>query len=649
MTKKLLSILLTIVMVLSIAPVAVFAENDILDYLEYEIIDGEVTITGCDKSISGDVVIPDTIEGYPVTAISQEAFSYCRLIKEITIPASVNEIDFWAFEDIFLLTRFNVSEENQYYSNDEHGVLFNKDKTALIQYPIGNKAISYDIPVGVVVIYGLSFASANYLENIKIPDTVTTIGGEAFFTCINLKSIVVPSSVTEMYYSTFQNCYSLEKAEIYSSVICDSMFLCCLSLKDVYISENVKSIDRYAFYKCFSLEEIKIPKSVEFIDRQVFYDCKSLKDIYIKNPNAEIYELSVEDLDYDETTMIGFTDIKLLSDKQEFMKNIQAFCDIYDEYWTMFDKYKDSPELMEQFEKESTEKMISAESELNKCFEYLDEPVRIDDLTIHGYEDSTTETYANKYELKFVPICDHINTETINISKADCENDGYTGDIYCNDCKEIIEYGETVPSAGHNYIENIIKEPTYSQDGLKNTVCDKCGDTTAEEVIPQLTIEDSESAENTDSDISIIYPEGTFDGEIKVEVTPVADDDAFKLISHKQGNYKVTMFDINITVDGQKVQPNGTVLVKIPLPKGYNQNKCVVYYVADDGTMEELTTYHFKDGYVYFETDHFSYYAVIEDVEETENAPDEELSFVEKLIAFFKMIIDFFKQIFGMV
>lgn len=284
---------------------------------------------------------------------------------------------------------------------------------------------------------------------------------------------------------------------------------------------------------------------------------------------------------------------------------------------------------------------------VGKYINFLDDVRKMDEFVIHGYYGSTAESYANEHGFKFVPICDHLNTEIINTATADCNNDGYTGDIYCNDCEEIIEYGETVTSAGHNYIENIIKEPTYSQDGLKNTVCDNCGDTTAEEVIPKLTIEDSESAENTDSDISIIYPEGAFDDEIEVEVTPVAEGDAFKLISHKQGNYKVTMFDINVTVDGEKVQPNGTVLVKIPLPRGYNQNKCVVYYVAEDGTMEELKTYHYKDGYVYLETDYFSYYAITEDIEESENAPDEELSFIEKVIAFINMIIDFFKQVFG--
>ena len=87
--------------------------------------------------------------------------------------------------------------------------------------------------------------------------------------------------------------------------------------------------------------------------------------------------------------------------------------------------------------------------------------------------------------------------------------------------------------------------------------------------------------------------------------------------------------------------------MKIPLPKGYNQNKCVVYYVADDGTMEELKTYHYKDGYVYFETDHFSYYAVVEETSDKSGWMDESLSFVDKLIAFFNMLMNFFKKIFG--
>ena len=52
--------------------------------------DGQVTITVCDEGATGALVIPDTIEGNPVTRIGFRAFFNCRSLADITIPDSVS-------------------------------------------------------------------------------------------------------------------------------------------------------------------------------------------------------------------------------------------------------------------------------------------------------------------------------------------------------------------------------------------------------------------------------------------------------------------------------------------------------------------------------------------------------------------------------
>ena len=93
------------------------------------------------------VTIPDS-----VTTIGNRAFAFCRLLKNITIPESVTSIGELAFLYPMSLTDFTVDSDNQYYSSDEYGVLFNKDKTTLIQHPIGNTSTSYIIPNSVTKI-----------------------------------------------------------------------------------------------------------------------------------------------------------------------------------------------------------------------------------------------------------------------------------------------------------------------------------------------------------------------------------------------------------------------------------------------------------------------------------------------------------------
>lgn len=559
MTKKLLSILLTIVMVLSIAPVAVFAENDILDYLSYEIVDGEVTITDCDESISGEVVIPDTIEGYPVTAIGEQAFSFCNELISVVIPQtitvfgvepflccySMSEVYFnnscetvisevlyeTSVKNIYLgenfktvvasstngpgklislgsLETISVDENNNYYSSVS-GVLFSKDKTELLCFPDNCKIKNYIIPEGVKCISSFAFSRVNI-------------------------EVVFPESLETIEENAFENSFDL------------------LYFDKVVFYKNMESIKKNAFNCIFFDSVIFFSENVEFEDES-----------------------------------IGYSNYVINGDKSEFR--------------IMYDSFIDAVAAGDD------EKANSLVEKIQTMLIYNEETQADSNLTIHGYAGSTAETYANENGFSFVALC------------------------------------------RHNYVDTVITAPTYTQTGEGGMVCEHCGDVQSTYEIPMLEIEDSEEEKDEDTGVSVIFPDGTFDEDAEIEITPVEEGEAYKLISHKQGNYKVTMFDINVTVDGQKVQPNGTVLVKIPLPKGYNQNKCVVYYVADDGTMEELKTYHYKDGYVYFETDHFSYYAVVEEASDKPGWMDESLSFIDRLIAFFNMIMNFFKRIFGMV
>lgn len=81
---------------------------------------------------------------------------------------------------------------------------------------------------------------------------------------------------------------------------------------------------------------------------------------------------------------------------------------------------------------------------------------------------------------------------------------------------------------------------------------------------------------------------------------------------------KFEMYDISLMNNNAKIQPNGKVKVSIPVPSGFEASKIVVYRVADDGTKTKLDA-NVKDGYVVFETDHFSNYVVAEKATSTEN------------------------------
>ena len=109
--KKLLAIVLSLVMLLAAMPtltIPVSAASD--GYYTYTVSNGEATITDVDSSISGNITIPSTLGGYPVTVIGSSAFRICTGLKSITIPDSVTSIGFRAFDGCTGLTSITIGK-----------------------------------------------------------------------------------------------------------------------------------------------------------------------------------------------------------------------------------------------------------------------------------------------------------------------------------------------------------------------------------------------------------------------------------------------------------------------------------------------------------------------------------------------------------
>ena len=71
-----------------------------LDDLTYTTTDGEVTITNCRTSATGELVIPNTIEGNPVTSIGLEAFAFCTSLTSITFQGAAPTVGVEAFSNV---------------------------------------------------------------------------------------------------------------------------------------------------------------------------------------------------------------------------------------------------------------------------------------------------------------------------------------------------------------------------------------------------------------------------------------------------------------------------------------------------------------------------------------------------------------------
>ena len=167
---KKIAFMLALCLLLSSA--AVFAAAEGYGDFTYSIPYGTYAVITGYQGQGGQIDIPETIDGVPVTSISSSAFADAKAdITDVTIPASVSK-----FSSAFA----------------------------------GCKALaSVTLMDGVTAISPDAFNGCSALTDISIPATVTAIGSGAFKGCASLVEVVVPEGVTSIGADAFSGCTSL--------------------------------------------------------------------------------------------------------------------------------------------------------------------------------------------------------------------------------------------------------------------------------------------------------------------------------------------------------------------------------------------------------------------------------------------------------
>ena len=209
-----------------------------------------------------EAVIPEEIEGKPLTVIASRVFDMCWDLENVTIPETVTEIGEGAFED----TAWLDSKRSENPLVIVNGIL------------IDGKKCSGDviIPDGVKKISGGAFMDSD-VESVVILDSVESIGGGAFAFCRALKKINIPGSIKTIGLFTFKNCDHLETVEFTSGleIIGIGAFSGCKNLKELNFPETETEISDGAF------TAVALPASLEKIEDGAFCECPNLKEITV--------------------------------------------------------------------------------------------------------------------------------------------------------------------------------------------------------------------------------------------------------------------------------------------------------------------------------------------------------------------------------
>ena len=215
------------------------------------------------------VIIPDALDGHPVTAIGEEAFDSCSYVTSVVIPDDVTTIGDSAFISCRGLISVTIPDSTEVIGT--------------AAFTGCSELTSVTIPHGVKNIERDTFFGCAGLTSVTIPDSVEEIGNSAFANCTGLTSVTIPSSVKKFGEFAFQSCTGLTSVELQDNCaeIPDFAFSDCKGLTSITIPKGVKSIGLRAFWNCSGLTSIIVPEGVTSIGTEAFGECENLVSVSI--------------------------------------------------------------------------------------------------------------------------------------------------------------------------------------------------------------------------------------------------------------------------------------------------------------------------------------------------------------------------------
>lgn len=286
----------------------------------YEVIDNnEVTIV--DSYVSGDVVIPEMLAGYPVTVIGEKAFEAQWELTSISLPETVTRIEAYAFYWCEKIQSIHGMKNVEYYGESAFNgctalkaMSFGSDvmeeliticcDDVIVESGVfdgaGCTCVFYSITEDNEVTIARGFAASG---DLVLPETiagypVTVIGDQAFYSYNNdLTDVVIPDTVTHIGEQAFSICPKLVSVVLPESLVSlgDSAFSYC-ALTSIELPAKLAELGPYCFYGN-PLTEITIPESVKVIGQAALADT-NLTSLIIPDTVEEIGDYMATGCEY---------------------------------------------------------------------------------------------------------------------------------------------------------------------------------------------------------------------------------------------------------------------------------------------------------------------------------------------------------------
>ena len=491
----------------------------------------EAVITGY-KGIDNDLVIPDSIDNAVVTSIGEKAFAESNQFESITIPDSIGSIGEGAFDCREDLSKVYINSLENWCKIDFKDSGSQPMCNFADLYINGNLLTDLTVPDSITSINNYTFSGCTSITSVTLPNCITKICDDAFSFCDNLEKVEFGHELKSIGNYAFAYT-SLKNITIPDSVtyIGDYAFSCC-SFESIVIPDSLTSVNDYAFSYCNKLKTVIIPDSVTKIGYSAFDECLLISNVLFKGSKSQWNSIDFSDSNYYLVESVIHYDVKFIEKKaptcvnkgydlyscsecsdgvkinytdplghnvvsgicercgkseEDFVESAHPYNDDADESWTIYKKdadrivitFSNTTETMANrdyiylYDKNGEEIGKYSGTELaDKKITVLGDTVKIRLVSDEGY---TLFGFSLSNIVPYYDECLHSSTRLENEKSPTCGEEGYTGDLICNNCEAVLKKGDIIPATGKHDMEMTVYPPTCGERGYTDYICKNCG------------------------------------------------------------------------------------------------------------------------------------------------------------------------------
>lgn len=225
-----------------------------------------------------ELAIPETIDGYTVTALAKGSFTFAKNITKLTIPATVKSVGESVFSLCNYLGEVHISSIDKWLEIDFANASANPLSKARRLFVNGDPVTVVIVPDGTKVLKPYTFYNCSTISKLHLPSSIEKIDQNAFYN----------SGIDDVYVPEMADWFEIEFASANANPLsyARNLYVGDQRVSDVVVPESITKINPFCFGGFGRIGSIEIHEDVKSIGMSAFLGCGALKNVIIRDVGA---------------------------------------------------------------------------------------------------------------------------------------------------------------------------------------------------------------------------------------------------------------------------------------------------------------------------------------------------------------------------